>query len=102
MTINKKTVALFALDVASVVFGNFATKMAIVVVKNILKNVKESAQVRAGLSGRPPVKGFAFTLGASWSLLLNCNLDKSAFLRYNIIVRGGEETASEREPLLES
>lgn len=43
MMINKKTVALFALDVASVVFGNFATKMAIVVVKNILKNVKESA-----------------------------------------------------------
>lgn len=62
----------------------------------------ESAQVRAGLSSRPPVKGFAFTLGANWSLLLNCNLDKSAFLRYNIIVRGGEGTASEREPLLES
>lgn len=49
MTINKKTVALFALDVASVVFGNFATKMAIVVVKNILKNVKEFAQG----AGRP-------------------------------------------------
>lgn len=49
MTINKKTVALFTLDVASVVFGNFATKMVIVVVKNILKNVKESAQG----AGRP-------------------------------------------------